>query len=502
MLSNKFGVIAGVAMLGTAALLGTNAANAIGIDSQGQVTSPVRYAQETLMKQASDNDDLAGHYTLTPAADAHDVVLGGLTYGSTDNFNLTVTLIDMKFAAAVPSGDDAVDLGTNNDEANVRRHMGAIGDDTVLLAFSSDAPQDMDQMLTINLPALAISAGAEMGSIMVRLVNASTEEAFGTGTGTVEETYTGAIKIVQGLKEDFKKPKNNPVASVGSGFKLFDDGTEDGAAYTMLGTLELSAEPMVVNAADGGLVAVGDLIKVADDDEESSSVSFSGDFSSAMAVWLEEMDGAGDDDDCSGTPPANADAGNLLKIEDEVVAMESLSANVSTLTGANSHTLCMAVYPTANEKSTPIEAGTYSVVPSYLKVEDARALTPESEPTDLASIKRDGTTVRLPFLTTAPQFKQLIIVTNRGAKASYYFEFTPEDGVDATGKSMAKGDLESDETTIMRTTDVVDITVGERTTGRTAGTLVVEAQRSMIDVATNQVNRDTGNSDLVTYDDR
>ena len=298
--SNKFG-IAGAAMLGTVALLGTNAANAvIGVDADGGVTGPVTYAQETLLKQTEDK--LEGYHTLIePSATdtAFNVVVGGLSYAAADDFNITVTLHNMKFAAPAVAGTSLVTLGDgggDEDPLTIRKHMGGVGDDTLLISVSSSDtngasdPNDADgEVLTIMLPNLAISG--DSGSIMVRLVNASTEAAFGAGTGTVEKMYSGAIKVVKALDEMYKA---GPVviAAVAEDFRLFSPALE----YASLGTLELGVK--AAQKADGtGAATLGELIKVLDDigearNEASSSVMFSGDFSFAEALWLEEQDDA------------------------------------------------------------------------------------------------------------------------------------------------------------------------------------------------------------------
>ena len=64
-------------------------------------------------------------------------------------------------------------------------------------------------------------------------------------------------------------------------------------------------------------------------------------------------------------------------------------------------------------------------------------------------------------------------------------------GMDATGM------LAADSITVLslRTDDVVTVGSGNST----SGTIIVEAQPGMIDVATVQTNRETGNTDTVVY---
>ena len=61
MLSNKFGGIAGAAMLGTAALLGTNAAYAIKVNGGDD---PAVYAKETVLATDAITEDDVMYYHL------------------------------------------------------------------------------------------------------------------------------------------------------------------------------------------------------------------------------------------------------------------------------------------------------------------------------------------------------------------------------------------------------------------------------------------------------
>ena len=508
MLSNKFG-IAGAAMLGTVALLGTHAANAvIGLNADDEVTGAVSYAQETLMEQ--DEDKLEGYYTVmeSNADTEHNVTVGGLSYGNADKFNVTVTLVNMKFAEAIGSGTALVTLGgTDHNESTIRKHMGAVGDDTLLISVTSDTASDADgEALDIMLGDLAIKAGESSGSIMVRLVNESTETAFGVGTGTMNKSYPGAIKVVKGLEEMYKAG-SVVTAAVADSFRLFAAGTgEEGREYASLGTLELGVKAMTMKADGDGAATVGDLIKVASDDgdtrnDASSSFSFSGDLSFAEALWLEEQD---DDtnqrpDDCSMKPAS----GNLLNMDDDGnVEDESKTVNIAELhSGAangegNMHRLCMWVYPKDDEDSMQINAGSYYVTPTYKAADDDQAMTPEGKKSMIGSIKRDGTTVRLPYLTTNQLYNQRLVVVNRGTGDVHYeMTFTEEEGVTATSMIADGAMLPGSSTSVMKVTALVMIDGGTRT----AGTLIIESNPGMISVATTTVNLETRGTDTLTY---
>ena len=63
----------------------------------------------------------------------------------------------------------------------------------------------------------------------------------------------------------------------------------------------------------------------------------------------------------------------------------------------------------------------------------------------LGAIKRDGTTVRLPYLTTNAKFNQRLYIVNRGSEATYEMDFQEGD----TAGALASGTLEANSRTII-----------------------------------------------------
>ena len=112
-------------------------------------------------------------------------------------------------------------------------------------------------------------------------------------------------------------------------------------------------------------------------------------------------------------------------------------------------------------------------------------------------IGRNGTTVRLPYLTTNAKFNQRLYIVNRGAEAVYEMDFQEGD----TAGAIASGTLEANSRTIISVggtgTEDALVTIGEG--GSTYGSLIIEAQPRMIDVATVQVSREDGSTDTVVY---
>ena len=108
----------------------------------------------------------------------------------------------------------------------------------------------------------------------------------------------------------------------------------------------------------------------------------------------------------------------------------------------------------------------------------------------LGMILRDGTTVRLPYLTTREGYVQRIRLVNRGPETKYTFSVS--DNAMVT-EGMDEGMLKPGRTT-MRVDELVTVTE----TSTTSGTLIIEAQPGMIDVATT-LNTADGSTDTVIH---
>ena len=123
---------------------------------------------------------------------------------------------------------------------------------------------------------------------------------------------------------------------------------------------------------------------------------------------------------------------------------------------------------------------------------------PSGRTHDLGHIMRDGTTVRLPYLTTFPPYNQRIVIRNRGGAAPYSMSFNVEDGATAMPGVDAKGTLPADSVTYlsMQNDDVVTL----EGTHRATGTLTVVSESRLIDVAVSQTN-DGGSTDTVPLTD-
>ena len=120
------------------------------------------------------------------------------------------------------------------------------------------------------------------------------------------------------------------------------------------------------------------------------------------------------------------------------------------------------------------------------------------DPAELGAIRRDGTTVRLPYLTQYALYNQRIVVVNRSSVAAEYsFDFMAEDGVTTTRGPKADGTLMPNSLTYfsLANNDLVTI---EGSPNRAAATFIVGTQKTNIDVLVSQTN-EGGSTDTVVY---
>ena len=150
-------------------------------------------------------------------------------------------------------------------------------------------------------------------------------------------------------------------------------------------------------------------------------------------------------------------------------------------------TLCIQV---DGETEIPV-TDTYKVTTEYEGVDDA-AFPPPGGTQELAAIEHDGTSYRLPYLTTFEGYNQRFSIVNRGAATTYAFTglVSPEGAVTPGPRSI--GPLPTGQT-VLRTEDVVSLTG----TTRAAGNLTIVADPGTLSAAIQQVNTVTRTVDTV-----
>ena len=221
MLSKTSLRIAGAAMLGTAALLGTNAANAQNLDTD---EGGIAYARETVQTDGSLEADGAKYYLLgqTTSHDQMFAAMVGVGAGASDR-----TLIEYELRGAVwaaPLTNESLTVGGNAvEDANIRLiGDGAQKGTTALFSITQAFDKDAEAVLTAKL---AIGTGGS-ASIVMRARNVDLGEVLGMDSPSVmnDASYSGAVKLTKALKETAEA--TDVTTTVTSGFKKFMGTTE------------------------------------------------------------------------------------------------------------------------------------------------------------------------------------------------------------------------------------------------------------------------------------
>ena len=453
------------------------------------------YAKETLLSDettdASDEADTTKYYNIAE----ENILLSApadITANAGDTYIVSYTLDGLVFQNPVANEDL---MGAGGTGGFTIAAGGAEGDKSVVFRLGSDASVATTTTPLVLTAEYAISA-AGSGSVTRIATNQSLAVLNLPGiSGSMTHVGSGVIKLGSGLKETSMAV--SPTATVEHSFRSFG-----GAALATVGSLEVTFDGTVRSASiveaanDANLVTM--LSEIIDNDaspsdDGNSTVSIMGDFSFATRAFLHG------DDDCGAAATgddltlATDDADNpdiLMREGTGEDAMVTGAAEQNVTAFATMQYLCIMVDTSEDGMRIP-DTVAYTAMGDYATIEDG-AFDPEPMKQTLGMIIRDGTTIRLPYLTTHAKFTQRLYIVNRGAATVYEMDFQEGD----TPGEMASGMLEANSRTTLLVRDLV--TVGEG--GSTSGSLIIEAQPNMIDAATVQVSRDLGTTDTVVYD--
>ena len=484
--------IAGAAMLGTVALLGTNAANAlIDLDSDSKSSAAATYAMETITSTVAGEDGNT-YYVVSGAADSLDVK-GEVGVGGTAN---SVLIMELVFDGMVFTDTSSPTLriggrDCSGGELATKRGGGGKGEGRISFIFTrtNDTVLDTTQAC---LEVANMGVAADGGGVALNVSDNLPLPA------TNNSTYSAAVRLAEAL--DPTVTKETPVATVTSKFLSFADGGDTGDdpdQVATVGSLAVAADTELLNAANGTAVGDSDLFTATDDEangggdgvdtDDDSSVIIRGDFSYASLVSMV------DDVNCDA-------AGNAtdLRMDEEDEVRDTTRLKTQPLGYVDGKQLCISVLEANDDDAVAIpETAPYLAMVTFAGgTPDAKYPAPDTT-YELGLVDRDGTTVRLPYLTTNDRFNQRIYIVNRGVAADYVMSFHgdgDEAGMDAEGVLMGSG-----ATTILSLQDNDVVTIGPGRTS-TSGTIIIEAQPNVIDVATSQINRELGTSDTVVYD--
>ena len=485
MLGRKTLGVAGAAIVGSAALLATNTASAvINIDTG----AGVMVAKETLLDSAvtTPSGTTTKYYDLAESSTGGEydlMVKQGVGFGS-GTIYLRIELMNMVFNS--DTGTITPTNANTDGSALALVSGGTEGDNSVVISIAGDPQATGNDVLTIPAESISVLPDAA-GSVKATWHRESLDAALGTSAMRTVMA-DDVVKVVDGLEE--KGTSSGSMSDVASGFSMFVAGDDNSATDAQIGYVRIRAADNVMHRAATAVRGPGSFVAEATD---AVTVTFKGDFANHTFTVRPMMD-------CTGTVTSTA---TLNKDKNELaVSLENAAGTAADDTEDEEATpqtkkvvmlaLCMEV---AEDNTKPIPNTAYTAAVKYTKL--ANAMFPRADQTvTVGSIGRTGTTVQIPYLTTYEGYNQRLVLSNRGsAEAEYMIKFRPEAGVMATAGDAAEGMLPPGSTTILKATDVVELTGGSRT----AATVTVVADSSMIDVSSVIVNRESRDTDTVVH---
>ena len=411
----------------------------------------------TVATESFGSGDLSGGLlSVTNASNALDLVSEvGFTVGTGESRFVRFDLSNGEFGAApvltiATAGNASASLSTGGD-----------GESFVIFEISSD--QDIVSGDVVTLQSATFDVDPDESVVV-------TYRLYETGAGAVNELQASllvtetatAIEFDSANTGDFTDA-NEIVATVASGFRLFDTSV-DGAVSTTVATL---AEIDVSDLVDAGTInpdgtpfGVDDLIDVASD------LIITGDFSSGTFTVSESA---------CGTAVSGAATVTLNSDEDEATVVTAADLDTAALF------FCLDVSGLPSDEI--IERGEYSVEIEEDEISD-----------EAGEVVYDTTSIDIPFVTTFSEYNQRIyIVNNSNSDALYSFSFVAEDGVTYDAGDVASGTAAANEVTLIIANDLVTITGANRI----AAILDVELTTDDVAVATQIVNRNSGETDTL-----
>ena len=202
---------------------------------------------------------------------------------------------------------------------------------------------------------------------------------------------------------------------------------------------------------------------------------------------------------CAGSGPDGSDPGaqdgNGAGITSSPLSEEDPTDDVMGGIKQLPWVLCVTI---SNENEDSIPAGLYQMDVN-LALTAAQAAVQDFAPNGkagltVAQIKRDGTEVQIPFVTSYDGYTQRIVIVNRNkVDVSYALTFRAEGDGEIDGMNPREGMLMGDQVTVLKVADLVTLT----NPTRASATLTVAAKKGTIDVATTMVNKMDQSTDTV-----
>ena len=465
----------------------------VDLDATGTMSvGTVTLSEETLNNGKVVTVGAQTYYTFTAATSTNVLQVDGkidVRGRAGDQLYIRYDLTNMVFATAasetgappstgtvrIPDADNDLTEDSGGDILTLTREMGGTPrSDFVVYAAPNNAVIDRQAVVSAYItPDLLAILPEGNGEIAMSVFLDRIEALVENGRAVTSKKKT-AVTIASSVSTRVT-PGAPVTASVTSGFtQLTSLGTVSATARQPLGSVNIRVGPtsgMHLSARDGEpVVALGDVMR-----PTASTMTFSGDFSLGTFALSA--------DDCA---TALANSLRMNEAKDEATVTPTLLA-----TGARS--LCFSVPGTNKE---PIPAGVFMVAADYAPLTNADFGPLDLEETEIGRIRRDGTSVQIPYLTTAPEYNQRIVIVNRLPRAAgYNFAITAMDDTTAAAGEMASGTIPANTTMVVSARDVVTVTGGTEA----SATLNVVATAGHIDVSTTQINS-RGETDSVVYE--
>ena len=468
MLSRKTLGVAGAAMLGAVAFLGTNSANAVINLEDGM--GKVKYAKETLTTAGEIMRDGVKYYTVTNGSNVLDMSGKlGFDSGSTELF-VRFDLTNMVFATTAP-GDGGLTGATTSRVAGGT--VSGTQNDSWIVYRVTD-PTETDEVVTLAPTALGVMLD-QPGSAKISVYLSVTDALRGDGSHFRMAEVSNAVSVVSGVKVTVTK--GTDVAEVAENFEKFvmpRPGSTVIANVGKVGTIMISPDGDTRSAANSAAVDAAATVYA----DTGTTITVMGDFSDAVGQHYASGDGC--------ATAANADDSDDLNSTEGMVMLA-----LDTAVAAGGASICLE--ETADKQ---IPTAPYMVTAKFAKAADANAFAAPEFMGELGRFTRNGTTVHIPYMTTYDGYNQRLVLSNRGTtNAAYEIMFRPEDGVMASPKDMAMGTLMAGSTMTMKATDLVMLEGGSRT----AATINLVAEPGNIDVTSVIVNKMSKDTDTVVH---
>ena len=491
-------------------MLAGGAAHAVVLSSDAAnfTFSAYRYAKATLKKAGSfpgTGDDASNTYYVvtenTAVTGALDLYFdAGLSANGSDTVLLHVTLTGMAFHDAISAHHADPDPANNFSLIS----GGQKGDTTATLRYTgngftdnSDA-NDAEDRITINIGTgnkLGITAD-HVGGVEVKLVNATLEKILGAGKATTTVTQARAVEGVP-MHVQIPLTPLRATARALHGFEAFDGGGTHRAALAVV-TYDTppAGKP---RQADGGEIGTSPTYYHQQAYGPTTRARLLGDLSFAEKVVLLADIGVNDDEATLAACPTAT--GLPTNANSWPIAEDGMMTEWLEVTNAGNWVLFFPDPDTVKfvcieaKADTAIPEASYRVEIEYAPptgTTAAELVSPiPNEIFEIGSIRRDGTTIHLPYVSTHEKYNQRFLIVNNGPAVTYEFTFTPESGVDAEPGTKASGTLAKG-TTHLKASEVVTLTGGSRT----AATFSAAADPGNIEMSSVLVSRTKGETDL------